>query len=272
MAFSLPTVILAHGAWHTPASYRGYIEALKTQGFTIHCPHLPSCSNASPPSASLPEDVACVWDIVKPLVEAGEEVLMVMHSYGGPVGTDAINEDMTFSKHKNTGKPGGVIHLLYLCAFIPPPGATVYGIVQEAKMEQLFGKAVRNYDDASTFPLDPGLLFFSGMADKEIVDKALETLVRHPISALTIPTTGDAWRTVPVTYILTERGYAMARIYQDIMLGKVREEGIVPRIKAYDTHHNIFLTEQEEMVKMALETANDERNSQFNVYICRDYT
>lgn len=45
MTFSLPTVALVHGAWHTPANYQRYIDVLRARGFTVHCPHLPSCSD-----------------------------------------------------------------------------------------------------------------------------------------------------------------------------------------------------------------------------------
>lgn len=120
---------------------------------------------------------------------------MIMHSYGGVVGTDAIDEGMALSKCKNAGKPGGVIHLLYLCAFILEQRCTVSS--KKQRWNSYLRRLCATMTVGSMLPVDPGLLFFSGMADKEIVDKALKTLVRHPVSALTIPTKGDA-------YILTE--------------------------------------------------------------------
>jgi pimeloyl-ACP methyl ester carboxylesterase len=190
MATSLPTIVLVHGAWHTPPIYQSYIDALKTEGFIVHCPRLPSCNGASPPNASLPEDVACVRDVVKPLVEAGERVLMILHSYGGAVGTDAV-EGLALSARKASGQSGGVIHLLYLCAFILPPGSTIFGIVKEAGMDDLWPQFVDNAADGSTFPKDPVKLFFGGV-DKEAVDKALPHLVRSPMSAFTRATKGSA--------------------------------------------------------------------------------
>ncbi|KAL9119098.1 MAG: hypothetical protein Q9187_004348 [Circinaria calcarea] len=191
MATSLPTVVLVHGAWHTPANYETYINALKARGFTVHCPRLPSCNGASPPNASFPEDVACVRDVVKPLVEAGERVVMLLHSYGGAVGTDAV-EGLTFSDRKASGQsPGGVIHLLYLCAYILPPGSTIFGIVKEAGMDHLWPQFVDNAADGSTFPKDPVQLFFGGV-DPEVVDEALAHLVRSPMSAFTTETAGSA--------------------------------------------------------------------------------
>ncbi|KAI9734755.1 MAG: hypothetical protein M1818_006742 [Claussenomyces sp. TS43310] len=258
MNASLPTVVLVHGAWHTPPNYQSYIDALKAQGFTVHCPHLPSCNGASPPTASLAEDVACVRDVVKPLVEAGERVLMLLHSYGGAVGTDAV-EGLTFFDRRAAGQLGGVIHLLYLCAYILQPGSTIFGVVKEAGMDHLWPQFVDNAADGSTFPKDPVQLFF-GSVDKDVVDKALPHLVRSPMSAFTAETKGAAWRSVPATYVFTQQDYSVPRVYQDLMVEKVRAEGVVLRTEDYETSHSVFITKQEEMVQAVRKAAEDERN------------
>ncbi|KAI9823830.1 MAG: hypothetical protein M1819_001131 [Sarea resinae] len=258
MATSLPTIVLVHGAWHTPANYQGYIDALQAKGFKVCCPRLPSCNGASPPNASLPEDVAHAHELVRALVEAGEYVLMVMHSYGGAVGTDAV-EGLTYPERKAAGQPGGVIHLLYLCAYILPPGGTVFGIVEEAGIAHLWSQFVDNAADGSTFPQDPVQMFFGGV-DKEVVGQALPHLVRSPMSAFTTETKGAAWRIVPTTYVFTQQDYAVPRVYQDIMTEKVRKEGVVLRTEDYETSHSIFITKQEEMVQVAIKAAEDERN------------
>lgn len=259
MATSLPTIVLVHGAWHTPPNYQSYIDALKAKGFTVHCPRLPSCNGASPPNASLPEDVVCVHEVVKPLVEAGERVLMLLHSYGGAVGTDAV-DGLAFSDRKAAGQPGGVIHLLYLCAYILPPGSTIFGVVQEAGMDHLWPQFVDNAADGSTFPKDPVQLFF-GSVDNDVVNKALPHLVRSPMSAFTTETKGSAWRRVPATYVFTQQDYSVPRVYQDLMVEKVKKEGVVLRTEDYETSHSVFITKQEEMVQVLVKAAKDERNS-----------
>ncbi|MCJ1373600.1 hypothetical protein MMC20_004828 [Loxospora ochrophaea] len=259
MAESLPTVILVHGAWHTPPNYQDYISALQERGFTVHCPRLPSCSNASPPPASFLEDVTCVRGVVEPLVDAGRRVLMVMHSYGGTVGTDAV-QGLDLSARKSESKPGGVVHLLYMCAFILPPGGSIYGVVKEAGFDHLWPAFVDNFDDGSTFPKDPGQLFFGADVDKEVVDKALPHMVRSPMSAFIVETQGTAWREVPATYISTQQDASVPRVYQDIMTEKVRKEGVVLRTEDYDTSHSIFVTRQEDMVGAVVRAAEDDRN------------
>ncbi|TVY83159.1 hypothetical protein LSUE1_G006944 [Lachnellula suecica] len=223
MASLLPSIVLVHGAWHTPQNYSQYADALRKHGFKVLVPHLPSCSGASPPDAFLSEDIAAVRDIVEPLVQAGECVLMVMHSYGGAVGTDAVL-GLTFPERKATGEAGGVVHMFYMCAYILPPGRTIFSVVEEAGMAHLWPQFVENAEDGSTFPKDPVQLFFGGV-ESGATWQGLQHLVRSPMNAFETETRGEAWRRVPVTYILTQQDYAVPRVYQDLMLEKVKGRG-----------------------------------------------
>ena len=171
MATPLPTVVLVHGAWHTPPVYQDYIDALRARGFTVHCPRLPSCNGELPPNKSLPDDIACIRDVMLHLIDAGERVITAMHSYGGAVGTDAV-EDLSLAKRKAMGRKGGVIHLAYLCAYILPPGGTVYNTVEQAGITHLWPVYVENYDDGSTFPKDAADMFFNGPDQEEMFEKS----------------------------------------------------------------------------------------------------
>lgn len=183
---------------------------------------------------------------------------MAMHSYGGAVGTDAV-QGLTFAERKAAGKAGGVIHLFYMCAYLMQPGATVYSIVEEAGLAPQWPDYIETDADDSTFPVDPVLLFFGGVAQATI-DTALTYLVRFPMSAFETKTAGDAWKTVPVTYIMTSQDYAVPRVYQDLMLKKVADAGVTVVTGDFATSHSVFITKQAEMVEAALTAASDPRN------------
>lgn len=268
----LPTVVLVHGAWHTPANYQSYASALRAQGFTVHCPLLPSCNKSLPPTTSLQDDVNAVRELVSSLVAAGERILLIMHSYGGAVGTEAV-EGLAYpvpapatddgSAAGAAAEVGGVVHLLYLCAYILPPRTSIWDIVRYAGFESIFEEHVHTAEDGSTFPTDPGLMFFAGddSVSKDTIDSALLSLVRFPRSALMAPVgRGVAWRSIPVTYVLTQKDYGVPRVYQDIMLSKVRDEGVKLRTEDFDTCHSVFISREADMVKLAVEAANDGRN------------
>ncbi|KAF7587384.1 hypothetical protein BBP40_007350 [Aspergillus hancockii] len=257
---TLPTIVLVHGAWHTPASYQTYIEALQERGFQVHCPHLPTCSGVSPPTASLSDDIVCVNNVVQSLVDAGDRVLLLMHSYGGVVGSSAI-DGLSWTERQAAGQPGGVIHLLYLCAYILDAGVTPWSILQEAKVDHLWSQVIDTDSSGLSCFRDPNMGLFSRRADQDIVDKALQTMVRFPDAVMHCPTTGAAWKTIPTTYISTLDDWSVLNVYQQIMLERVRKQGIEVKLETYDADHSLFITRQEEMVEEAFKAATDERNA-----------
>ncbi|KAL4923141.1 alpha/beta hydrolase [Aspergillus undulatus] len=261
---SLPTIILVHGAWHTPANYASFIAALQAQGFSVHCPLLPSCTKSLQPKTSLHDDINAVRELASSLVAAGERLLMVMHS----AWLIPILILPTGSGSGPQPGAGGVIHLLYLCAYFLPPATSVWDIVLEAGLDRIFDQYVETADDGSalTFPLDPGLMFFGGdeSVPQEEIDEALTTLVRFPRSALTTPVTeGAAFglpRAVPRTYVATQKDYGVPRAYQDIMMRKAKEQGVNLKTHDFDTCHSVFISREAEIVKLAVEAARDGRN------------
>lgn len=68
--------------------------------------------------------------VLKPLVEAGKEVLIVGHSSGGWVATQAAQSDLQAGMRKPQGLAGGVIGILYAGAFVIPIGESVNSFFQ----------------------------------------------------------------------------------------------------------------------------------------------
>ncbi|OJJ96962.1 hypothetical protein ASPACDRAFT_124946 [Aspergillus aculeatus ATCC 16872] len=253
-----PTIVLVHGAWHTPANYAPFITDLESRGFSVHCPHLPSCTNTSPPPFTYQDDVTTVRNLVTTLVNNGERVLVILHSYGGAIGTDAA-QDLDLPTRTAQNLPGGIIHLLYLCAYIQLPGRTVWDVITEAQMTGFWPQFVQNHEDGSTFPVDPVQLFL-GDCDEKQVAAALPHLVRSPLSAFHTQSGGDAWRRLPVTYLTTTKDYSVPRVYQDLMLKHVAEDGVTVRVVEVDTAHSVFLSRRDEVLRLVEETGRDERN------------
>lgn len=72
------------------------------------------------------EDATLIRSELTKLVEdLGKDVIVVMHSYGGVVGTEAVHESLAKKIRKGKGLPGGVLALLYMCAFLLPPEASL---------------------------------------------------------------------------------------------------------------------------------------------------
>ena len=100
-----PTIVLEHGAWADASSWNGVIPILQREGYTVYAP--------PDPLRSLPGDAAYLADF---LSTVPGPIVLVGHSYGGAVITNAA-----------TGNPN-VKALVYIDAFIPATGETVFGL------------------------------------------------------------------------------------------------------------------------------------------------
>jgi pimeloyl-ACP methyl ester carboxylesterase len=118
-----PTVLLIHGSWHSPAHLAPLRALLEARGYAVRCPALPSVGG--PPHAALREDAAAVVAELARLLARGADVLVVAHSYGGAVASEAARPELGKAARAARGLQGGVVHLLYLCAFVLPAGQSV---------------------------------------------------------------------------------------------------------------------------------------------------
>jgi hypothetical protein len=164
-------VVLCHGSYHTPAPYGPLLEALQAgRGIEAYCPQLPTADlsklnvgdvhspdfDRGPPPEGYPqgeEDTNTVLDVLKPLVEAGKEVLLVAHSSGGWVATQAARPELQAKVRKSKGLVGGnadlsislnfaarlltvgafstgIIGILYAGAFVVPVGESIHSFFQ----------------------------------------------------------------------------------------------------------------------------------------------
>ncbi len=79
------------------------------------------------------DDARAIQRELTRLVDAeGKKVVVFMHSYGGLVGTEAVTEELAYTKRKSAGKTGGVISLFYCTAFMVAPGMTLLNAVGDA--------------------------------------------------------------------------------------------------------------------------------------------
>ena len=73
--------------------------------------------DAKPPKTSTDEDTALVHSTVSELAEAGRDVVVVVHSYGGIPGSDAM-KGLARDERSGKGLKGGEVALMYICAWM----------------------------------------------------------------------------------------------------------------------------------------------------------
>ena len=106
-----PTIVMVQGSFQPPDAYYKLENALRALGYPVVHPFLPSLTDQEKPdfaTKSLTDDALAIRSEVQRLVEQGKRVFVVMHSYGGLVGTEAVTKDLSFGERQAASLPGGV--------------------------------------------------------------------------------------------------------------------------------------------------------------------
>lgn len=248
-----PTIVILHGIWHSPVTFLKFTNALQQEGYEVHIPFFPSCIGARPPIASLPQDTALVRRLVEQLADVGRNIILVMHSYGGVVGCNAI-EGLDIKSRKSAGKPGGVVHLVGVAAHIHPKGFSVLDIVRDMGNEDRIPVAIDIAEDGTCFTGNAKMLLFGGIPDDEAAELE-KTLSRANINCMEDKVQFEGWRHVPLTYVYTTEDMTLRPNYQQRILEKMEKAGIKAEVVELATGHSAYITKTAELVKVVDDVA-----------------
>ena len=181
---SRPTVVLVHGAWADGSGWQGVYDQLKDT-YSVRI--------VQEPNLSLEGDVEATKMVIG---QQSEPVILVGHSYGGVVVTEAGNDPK-------------VAALVYIAAFVPDQGET------EETLIGTFPPGVPNAGDAILPPQDGFLLLdrekfhesFAADLSAEEAEFMADSQVPWGVEALSGTISEAAWRSKPSWYLLaTEDG------------------------------------------------------------------
>ena len=178
-----PTIVLVHGGFVDGSGWQGVYEQLKRDGYNV--------SVVQNPTLSLADDVA----VTKRAIDAvKDQVILVGHSYGGAVITEAGNHPK-------------VAGLVYIAAFAPDAGESLNTLIADAPP----GAPV-----PPILPPQDGFLFldrekfhasFAGDLSAEQAAFMSDSQVPWGVDALGGEVSEPAWRSKPSWYLVaTEDG------------------------------------------------------------------
>jgi alpha-beta hydrolase superfamily lysophospholipase len=119
-----PTVVVIHGAWHGPEHLTPLAKFFDEHGYATSCVQHPSVGNSA--EVGLKDDAEVVRKNIADLVEVqNKELIVIAHSYGGMVMSEALTADLGKASRSKAGKTGGIIRIVYLTAFLVPLGESL---------------------------------------------------------------------------------------------------------------------------------------------------
>lgn len=115
---SKPIIFCVPGGSCTPEYYDQVRKDLKGHGYSSVTVDLPSVG-AVPALYDFTEDVEAIRNCAARLAEAGEEIVVVLHSYAGLPGGEALR-GLGKAEREKQGLKGGLIRIVYIMSWIVP--------------------------------------------------------------------------------------------------------------------------------------------------------
>ncbi|KAI9036888.1 uncharacterized protein KD926_001203 [Aspergillus affinis] len=188
-------------------------------------------SPTDPPVADCEGDSKAIAKTLRFLVEdEGKAIVIVMHSYAGMPGATAA-PGLSKSQRSQQGKPGGIVGLIFIGAFIVPEGLSCAGL-QGGNLPPwiLLDKPSRDVN----IPEDP-IGNFAGDVDSDLA----KDLAPHPAWA-------DAEFKGRLAFIVITKDRAVLKDTQYGMMAATQQEWIVKEIAC--SHCGPFLNRVDETV------------------------
>ena len=175
-----PTIVLVHGGFVDGSGWAGVFEILRKDGYNV--------AIVQNPTISLAGDVAATKSVID--AQTGP-VILVGHSYGGAVITEAGNDPK-------------VAGLVYIAAFAPDKGQSVDALIKTfpaggPQPPILPPRDGFLYLDKAKFPAA-----FAGDVDAKTAAFMAEAQVPWGLEALTGSVTQAAWKSRPSWYLVTK--------------------------------------------------------------------
>ena len=172
-------IVLVHGGLVDGSGWRDVYKILKKDGYTV--------SIVQEPTISLPDDAA----VTKRVIDGQNgPVILVGHSYGGVVITEAGNDPK-------------VAGLVYVTAFAPDKGESAASLIKSAPPGAPAPPILPPQDgyiflDKAKFPA-----FFAADVNPDVASFMADSQVPWGVEALGGAITQPAWRTKPSWFLIT---------------------------------------------------------------------
>ncbi|KAH7136936.1 Alpha/beta hydrolase fold-1 [Dactylonectria estremocensis] len=195
-----PTIVFAPGAWHTADCFDLVRDALDARGWSTEAVNYPSVG-AEPPTKGLSDDAAALRAVLQRLADEGKSIVLVVHSYGGLVGANAV-EGLGYKQRAEQGQSGGVIMFVYLAAFVTPLGKSIKDMLGGQFLPWM--KFEGNYVHADT----PEVIFYHDM-EPEAQKKAIATIKHQSAKVFTDAVTYEPWHDIEAMFFYCDADQAL---------------------------------------------------------------
>jgi pimeloyl-ACP methyl ester carboxylesterase len=226
------TVVLVHGGFVDGSGWRGVYGELKKDGYEV--------SVVQNPTLSLEGDV----DATKRIIDAqGEPVILVGHSYGGAVITEAGNDP-------------NVAALVYIAAFAPDKGESVNTLIEGFPKDGPQPPILPPQDGFLSLDRDKFHDSFAGDVDAELAAFMADSQVPWGVDALGGTISEAAWASKPSWYLVTTEDRMIPPQAQREMSGRAGAT-----VEEAAASHSVYVSQPAAVAELVKSAASEVRST-----------
>ena len=246
---SKPTILLIPGAWHSADCWNLVASGLQSHGYKTVQVTTPTVGNVEVPFSA---DVQAIRDAIISASEAGENVILVPHSYGGVPACCAV--EGLRKKDVGDGK-GGVTGLVFCTSWMLDEGEC---ILENVAIYAVKARTISD-DPVEVWKARGGAaeVFYNDLPKAE-QEKWVGMLNHHKYETVLKSTvTYAAWRHVPSTYLLCTEDRTIPIQTQEALVGRAKKDGAEMKTEMLRAGHSPFLSVPDEVVQAIRRAAGE---------------
>ncbi|KAI0972009.1 Alpha/beta hydrolase fold-1 [Xylaria arbuscula] len=253
------SMIIVPASSALPFFYDTVIDGVAQHGHDISVLHLPSiglATGARPgPPPTMYDDAAFISAHVTGLADAGHDVLLITHSYGGTPATQAVR-GLTKTERETHGKKGGIVGLAYMTSLVPEvgqPATTKAGTAPPGQQPLMMAG-------------DDGWFYYPNLtrtAEVVFSDLPLEEgkywarkLVKQSVISYANNLTYGGYNDVPVSYLVAEADRSIPSTVQRSQIEMIeRVSGNKVDVSSVDSGHVLPVSHPHQVIDWILRVA-----------------
>lgn len=225
-AEGLPTIVLVHGAFVDGSGWAGVHRILRAEGFPVIV--------VQNPTTSLADDVAATQ---RAIASAESRVVLVGHSYGGVVITEA-------------GSDSRVSALVYVAAFAPDQGESVSSLLASAPPGAPALPIVPTSEGNLTLDRRQFPAVFAADLAPEVAGFMADSQLPWGAKALACAITSPAWKAKPSWYVVAQTDRVIPPDAQRAMAGRAKAT-----VKEVPGSHAVYVSQPQSIAAVIREAA-----------------
>ncbi|KAI1080528.1 alpha/beta-hydrolase [Whalleya microplaca] len=254
------SILVIPGASALPEFYTPVVDAVTAHGLDIKALHTPSAGNPGPRDGEPPtmyDDANFIATQIRSLADAGNDVILIAHSYGGTPATESVR-GLSKKERESQGLKGGVVRIAYMTSLVPNVGQPAASVLASLPEESKVPSTVRENGWFYYYDIPKmAALTFSDMP-KEEGEVWARKLTEHSAASFASTLTYAGFKDVPVSYLLCLRDLTIPPEIQRSGIHMIeRETGKKVSVTSVPSDHVAPLTHPDEVVRWIIQMAEE---------------